>query len=204
MEKIINFVKSSIFQILIVIYFVRYLFPQGIYSLTLTAFFYYSTEYLVVSATVIAGLIGVVRIIKSSRKNIEINPRHRSYLLAAIIGLIFYSISFITHNNYFHMKFDAELWRNTKVSMNSDANALTLRQRMMEDLIEHHLIGLTKTEVEFLLGVPHNTWQSDNSDWSFLYVVGPERGLGADSHCLVIHFDMDNLYQSYEDIQVCG
>ena len=203
-EKIIRLLNRNALQILVIVYFVRFLFPQGIYSFTLTALFYSFTKYLIVGATIIVGLIGAVGIIKSGRKSLSINPSHRTYLVAAILGLILYSVSFIIHDNYFHMKFDSEIWRDTKTSMNSDANALTPRQRMMEDLIENHLTGLTKTEVEFLLGAPYDSWYPENGGLSFRYIVGPERGLGADSNCLVIHFDEKDNYESYTDVPICG
>jgi hypothetical protein len=203
-EKVITFIKNNILPISVGIYFIRLIFPQGIYSFTLTALFYYFTVYVVIGCLVIAGLFGAAGIIKSHSNKTTISQKHKSFVVASIIGLSLFGISFITRDIYFHKKFDSDLWKNTKISMDFDANLLTPRQRMMEDLVENHLSGLTKIEIESLLGTPNDSWQAEEGGWNLLYVIGPEKGLGVDDQCLHIHFDENDNFESYEDITICG
>jgi hypothetical protein len=118
--------------------------------------------------------------------------------------LLLFGVAAITRYTYFYQKFDSQLWKNTKVSMDFDANLLTPRQRMMEDLVKNNLSGLARAEVESLLGAPDDSWQPEGGGWDYLYVVGPEKGLGVDDQCLQIHFDEKDNFTSYEDIPVCG
>ena len=203
-EKITSFVKINIIPILILIYFVRFAIPQGIYSLTFTGLFYTLTIYLVVGCLIVAGLIGTVGYIKSRLKDNVFTAQHKSFLITAILGLALFGVSFITRHAYFNQKFDSELWKDKSVSMEFDSNLLTLRQKMMEDLTENILPGLKKSEVESVLGFPNYSSQPEEGGWDFTYIIGPEKGLGVDFQCLRIHFDDKDYFESYEDIPVCG
>ena len=203
LTKARNLTGNNIILILVVIYFVRCIFSQGTHSFTLTALFYYITIY-VVAGIAITGLFGVSGIIKSQVNKTIISLRHKTFVVTAIIGLSLFGISYITRYIYFHKKFDSELWKNISVSMNFDANLLTPRQRMMEDLVENHLTGLTKTEVVSLLGDPDSGLLSRESESSIVYVLGPERGLGVDYQCLMINFDENYIFESFEDFPICG
>jgi hypothetical protein len=202
-EEITSSIKSNIIPILVVIYFVRFAIPQGIYSINLTGLFYTLTIYLVVGCLIVAGLIGIIGYIRFRLKNTIFTAQHKSFLITAVLGLALFGLSFITRDAYLHINFDSDRWRNTKVSLDSDNNLLTLRQRMMKDLVENNLAGLNRSEVEALLGAPDNSWQSAEGDWTFLYVVGPEKGLGVDNECLEIHLDEKDQYKRYEDVPIC-
>lgn len=202
-EKIASFVKSNIIPILVVIYFVRFAIPQGIYSINLTGLFYTLTIYLVVGCLVAAGLIGIIGYINSRVKNTIFTAQHKSFLITAVLGLALFGISFVTRDVYLHKKFDPALWKDTSVSLDSDNNLLSPRQRMMKDLVENNLPGLIGSEVKALLGTPDKSWQPAEGGWNFLYVVGPEKGAGVDNECLVIHLDEKDQYQSYEAIPIC-
>lgn len=203
-EKVANFLKSNLIPILVVAYFARYIFPQGIYSITLTALFYYLTIYLVVGGLIIAGVFGIVGLIRSRIKNTANTSKHKSFIVTAILGLALFGISFITRNAYFHLEFNSTVWKNKSISMDFDSNLLTPRQRMMEDLIGNHLFGLAKDEIESLLGEPDYSWQSESGNWIFRYVVGPEKGIGVDDECLEISFDITNRFQTHDDIYTCN
>jgi hypothetical protein len=203
-EKVTSFAKNNIIPILVLIYFVRFAIPQGIYSITLTGLFYTLTIYLVVGCLIATGLIGIIGYIKFRLKNTIFTAQHKSFIVTAALGLALFGISFVTRDTYLHKKFDSELWKDTRVSLDFDNNLLTPRQRMMEDLVENNLSGLNRTEVESLLGTPDDSWQPKEGGWNFLYVVGPEKGLWVDNECLVIHLDEKDQYQSYEDIPICG
>ena len=73
----------------------------------------------------------------------------------------------------------------------------------MEDLGENVLPGQNRSDVERLLGIPDYSWEPEEGGWSLMYLVGPEKGLGVDNQCLLIHFDEHDVFQSYGDVS-CG
>ena len=64
-----------------------------------------------------------------------------------------------------------------------------IKQKMVGDLLsKHQLIGMTKTNVDELLGVPPQT--NYFKDFDYVYWLGPERSaIGVDSEWLGIKFD---------------
>lgn len=204
MIEIRSFLRRNIVAILIFIYFVRFAIPLGVYRLTLTFFFYYFTIYLVVGLLVSIGIWGIAGLIKTKHQNKSVNPQHRYFLLLAIFGLALFGLSLLSRYAYDHKKFDSTIWKNQKVSLDWDINLITLRQRMTNDLVENVLPGLDKNKVESLLDIPNDVWEPEEGGVNFLYVLGPERGLGVDFECLLIHFDETGYYQSHKTFGNCG
>jgi len=202
--KLKIFLKNNIILILILIYFIRFAIPQGTRGFSLTFFFYYFTLYIVVGGLILVGIIGIIALFQSYKKNSLLSSKHKSLLIIATFGLILFGISLISQYFYDHKKFDPILWKDTTASLMWDSNLLTLRQRMTNDLTKNILPGLKKTEAESLLGLPNDTWESDEGGINFLYVLGPERGFGVDYECLLIHFNEKDYYQSHETFGNCG
>lgn len=64
-----------------------------------------------------------------------------------------------------------------------------VKQKMVNDLLsKHRLVGLSKKQIEELLGIPPKT--SYFKDYDFVYWLGPERSaFGIDSEWLGIEFE---------------
>ena len=204
MIEIKTFLRRNIIPILVFIYFARFAIPQGNYRFTLTFFFYYFTIYLVVGLLVVIGIWGMVGSVKSRFESKLPNSQHKSFFVLAVFGLTLFSLSLISRYAYDHKRFDSGVWKNQEISLDWDVNLITPRQRMTNDLVENVLPRLNKDEVESLLDLPDNVWEPEEGGINFLYFLGPERGLGVDFECLLIHFDKTGHYQSHKAFGNCG
>lgn len=89
--------------------------------------------------------------------------------------------------------FDAQLWNDSdwRSSISTQTHFHSIRQRMVDDLIAHHLHAkMTQDEVLALLG-PRD--EKPNSSvaraGAWVYLLGAERGVPIDEEWLVIEFD---------------
>lgn len=87
------------------------------------------------------------------------------------------------------LKFDASEWIKEKSRQTSDEQHISIRQKMIANLLENNLDGLTKEEVLKLLGEPDkgaSHWKAD-----LVYHLGLEREnwLRMDDEWLLIYFD---------------
>ncbi|UOE37004.1 hypothetical protein [Chryseobacterium oryzae] len=84
-----------------------------------------------------------------------------------------------------HKKFDSEIWKNS--NLNTEEN-WDLRWQMMNDLRnKNNLIGMTKIEIENLLGKP-----DENSKTVYFYYLGyTEKGINTGR--LSITFNTNNI-----------
>ena len=79
-------------------------------------------------------------------------------------------------------RFDSDTWKSVA---GSDATRLA----MVDDLLaRYELVGMTREEVDGLLGVPTETGYFAN--FEYVYLLGPERGfISIDSEWLCIDFE---------------
>ena len=81
-----------------------------------------------------------------------------------------------------------------EVPFNSDQwkanleNHNNLKQKMVPDLLSRYTLkGMSKDEIETLLGKPSQT--AYFKDYDYVYWLGPEKGMGVDSEWLGIKFE---------------
>lgn len=81
--------------------------------------------------------------------------------------------------------FDSKKWQAKSVDQN------TIKQKMVNDLLsKYQLIGMTKPDIDKLLGIPQQTGYF--KDYDYVYWLGPERSaFGIDSEWLGIKFEKD-------------
>ena len=81
--------------------------------------------------------------------------------------------------------FDSKKWQAKSVDQN------TIKQKMVNDLLsKYQLIGMTKPDINKLLGIPQQTGYF--KDYDYVYWLGPERSaFGIDSEWLGIKFEKD-------------
>lgn len=111
-----------------------------------------------------------------------------SCLLLLIITFLLIR-KFVLYGKYMPepMDFQSALWKSTPATH----DFTSIRIRMVDDLLESHpLVGLSRTEVEALLGPADKTPYFRNFD--LVYMLGPERGfIAIDSEWLLIQLDPD-------------
>jgi hypothetical protein len=90
------------------------------------------------------------------------------------------------------VSFDSATWKD-EASQSQDN---PVRLRMVNDLLRRHrLVGITRAEVDELLGVPPQTGYFRKYD--YVYWLGPERGfMSIDSEWLVLKFDHDKVIEA--------
>lgn len=118
--------------------------------------------------------------------------RHAVWIFGAF-AVILLSLSFTAYR-YFtrvqgmpRLSFDSAVWKANPATLPKPAGAT--RQRMVDDLLwDHPLIGLSRAEVEALIGAADVTPYFRGYD--MVYYLGPDRGfIAIDSEWLVIKFD---------------
>ena len=118
--------------------------------------------------------------------------RHALLILSAFaaillaLGFTAYRYATSVHGQP-RLSFDSAVWKATPSTVPGPANAT--RHRMVDDLLRHHpLIGLTRAEVEGLIGAADQTPYF--SSYDMVYFLGPERGMMViDSEWLVVKLD---------------
>jgi len=97
--------------------------------------------------------------------------------------------------------FNKDLWRSLQ-SLETDEFGITARQKMLDDLIEKHLIGKNKDEIISSLGDPSTKMDPDGEGRALSYPTGFERGsyMRIDSEWLLIYFDSSEIVKSYKII----
>lgn len=101
-----------------------------------------------------------------------------------------------TDNNTFNdARFNQQLWIDSNNSMFGDSDEKAKqRASMVDDIMRYHLkVGMSKTEVEDLLG-PASLSNMEGNDLS--YFVGPRYKQNTDSALLVVIFDDSDKLES--------
>ena len=98
----------------------------------------------------------------------------------------------------FELEFDESVWKSPK-GLELDENNITLRQKMLGDLVNNHLIGKGKERVVAMLGEPSSKMDPDGEGPSLSYPTGFERQsyMRIDSEWLLIVFDSSGIANDY-------
>lgn len=107
-------------------------------------------------------------------------PSHTKKLIC--VALLCIAVSLCGYWWISGQRFDSALWKSVT---ESDATRLA----MVDDLLERYeLVGMTREEIDRLLGVPPETGYFAN--FEYVYWLGPERGfISIDSEWLCIDFE---------------
>lgn len=155
---------------------------------------------------VVIGIWGGIGMLRAKKNQSPSNPKHKLLFQLSALSLLWFGIAImlasVSRYSYNHQKFNSEIWRDPN-SAQFVPDSLSPRQRMTDDLVENMLPGTTQNEIESLLGVPYQSWSSDNIE-HILYILGPERGFGVDDECLTIDFDKAGYFQKYKVFGNCG
>ena len=98
----------------------------------------------------------------------------------------------------YDLSFNSELWKDES-SLVFDDSFITMRQKMLGDLVENHLLGRTNIELVSLLGVPADKMDPDGEGASLSYPTGPQRDsyITIDYEWLIVEFNEKDLAYKY-------
>ena len=98
----------------------------------------------------------------------------------------------------YDLEFDEAIWRTPK-ALELDEQQITLRQKMLGDLVEHHIIGKERENVIAMLGEPSSKMDPDKEGSSLSYPTGFERDsyMRIDSEWLLIDFNASGIANKY-------
>jgi hypothetical protein len=120
----------------------------------------------------------------------------KSYLLLVLLAISGCSRSLPSGSH--EERFDGALWLSEQ-ALETDSTGITLRQKMLGDLVDKHLIGKSRKDVIAALGEPSTKMDPDGAGPSLSYPTGTERGsyMRIDSEWLLIYFDSSDIANRY-------
>ncbi len=173
-----------------------------------TPFLLWGLLFFIMAVMIIAvGIWGIIGLLISKINQTQFNPKHK-FFVALIVFFIAWSFisSQIAQANYVayeNLPFNSKVWKTIQSQHTGVFSRLSPRQRMINDLTRNVLPNLTKREVEDLLGFEERSEILMGSE-TLLYVIGPEKGLGVDSECLLVVFDKGGHFKEYDTWPICG
>lgn len=147
-------------------------------------------------------VVGVAAAILWAREH----PRGRPLLVCALGGLALFGLTAAIDKGLarglptgsYVRSFDPGVWQAETSSRNSDGD-ITLRQKMLGDVVRHVLPGRTRDQIEKALGPSLDTPYFRESGRTLIYVTGPERNfISIDSEWLLIWVDKQGRFAKYE------
>ena len=200
-NRVSFFTDQKIYHVLLFAYFGFMAIPQGFRPFSPQFLIWLVMLPVIVLVLIAIGVWGIIGIQRARASHVSPNPRYVSFAQISGLGLLWFVTSagfaYGTHYLYNHKKFSSEIWRDPN-SAQYVSYDLTLRQRMLDDVVENILPGSTQSEIEILLGESMNTGYFSGNERDLIYVLGAERGFGVDSEWLLIWFDETGNFERYE------
>lgn len=121
------------------------------------------------------------------------------------IGLIAFTLYFMMGcgtqtlpKESFENEFISSVWM-SPLSLDTDENLITKRQKMLGDLVSRHLENKTRSEVILILGNSSKKMDPDGIKSGLSYPTGPQRGsyFQIDHEWLIIEFNDTGIYKAY-------
>ncbi len=94
--------------------------------------------------------------------------------------------------------FNSTIWKSD--SSTNWNNGISIREQMLNDVLENVLPGKYKQEIENILGPSLETGYFQSIDKDLIYYLGPERGnyFNIDSEWLLIWLDKDGKFKRFQ------
>lgn len=193
----------------LVVYFGLLLLPEWWPALSATpAYFGYVLTFPWVLLVLIAlGCWGAVGLHVSRRRNSPRQAKHRSMLTFSIGGLLLFASAYglsaairggLPSGSHLQ-RFDSAQWKHETASEPADGD-ISVRQKMLGDVVGNVLEGRSRREVEAMRGPPLETWYFASTGRDLIYLRGRERDsmFGVDSEWLLIWLDGSGRVERYE------
>jgi hypothetical protein len=192
-----------------VVYLGLLLIPEWRPGIMATApyFLYLLTLPITFVALLIVACWGTVGLLLARRRHSAAQPNHRAMLIASAAGLLLFAVVYALSGGIrgplpagsHLLKFDSVRWRQA-ASSESPHGDISVRQKMLGDVVSHVLPGHGRQELEQLLGPSLDTAYFADSGRDLIYLLGRERGslFAIDSEWLLIWLDERGRVKGYQ------
>ena len=192
-----------------VVYFGLLLIPEWWPAFGATAgyFLYLMTLPFAVLVLIALGFWGAVGLLASRTRKSPLQARHRSLLRISIIALLLFAsacglsaaIRGGLPSGSHLQRFDSVQWKHDAASRSAGGD-ISVRQKMLGDLVKKVLPGRDRRELEEMLGPSLETAYFADTGRDLIYVLGREREsmFAIDSEWLLIWLDGSGRFQRYE------
>ena len=170
-------------------------------------FAYLLTVPFVVLALIALGLWGALALLVSRMRGLPRRPSHRALLGVSLVGLLLfgfaYGLSATIKGNLpsgsHLLSFESARWT-AEGSDHSTRGDISVRQKMLGDVVRNVLPGRDRRGLEDLLGPSLETPYFADTDRDMIYRLGMERDsmFGVDSEWLLIWLDDAGRFERYE------
>ena len=156
---------------------------------------------------IVLGAWGAIRLAISRRRHSPRQARHRAMLGISVLGLLLFGSAYglsaaiqrgLPFGSHI-LRFDAARWKDPAAS-DSVGKDISVRQKMLGDVVSQVLPGRDRRELEQLLGPSLDTPYFANSRRDLIYLLGGERDsmFGVDSEWLLIWLDGSGRFQRFQ------
>jgi hypothetical protein len=156
---------------------------------------------------IVVGGWGALGLFISSRRRSPRKPRHRAMLGTSVQALLLfgcvYGLSAAIQGGLpagsHLLKFDSARWKDATSSM-SPGSDISIRQKMLGDVVQTVLPGRSRRELEEMLGPSLDTRYFARSGRDLIYHLGVERDslFAVDSEWLLIWLDGADRFERYK------
>jgi hypothetical protein len=193
----------------LVVYFGLLLIPEWwpAFRATPSYFVYVLTLPFVLLVLTAVGCWGAIGLFMSRARNSPHQPKHRSMLRVSIIGLLLFGSAYglsgairggLPSGSHLQ-RFDSAQW-NDEAASEPAGGDISVRQKMLGDVVNNVLPGRDRRELEQMLGPSLDTPYFASTGRDLIYLLGRERDsmFGVDSEWLLIWLDGSGRFERYQ------
>lgn len=201
--------RRLIVVLALVVYFGLLLVPEWWPAFRATAvyFVYVLTLPLALVSLVVLGSWGAIGLFVSRTRKSPRQVTHRSMLRISVIGLLLFGSAYglsaairgALPSGSHLQRFDSAQWKDEAASESSGGD-ISVRQKMLGDVVGNVLPGRDRRELEEMLGPSLDTPYFANTGRDLIYLLGRERDsmFGVDSEWLLIWLDASGRFERYQ------
>ena len=190
------------------VYFLPLLLLKWVPSMGATvAFFLYFLSIPVALLAIVGVLMfGAMGWAISSAQSRPINPRAPSLVIISLTGILTFGlvlglraiVTDVLPTGSYSQAFDAQTWQNQE-SATFVQGDITLRQKMLGNVVQQVLPGSHHSQIEHTLGASLDTPYFRSTGRDLIYMTGPERDslFGIDSEWLLIWLDESGHFKRF-------
>ena len=170
-------------------------------------FIYLLTLPFVVLALVAIGLWGGLALLVAGMRRLTVSPIHRTLLSVSLLGLLAFGAAYELSatikgslpSGSRLLKFESAQWK-AGASHERSGGDITVRQKMLGDVVNNVLPGRDRQALEAMLGPSLDTPYFAGTGRDMIYRLGMERDslFGVDSEWLLIWLDDSGRFERYE------